>query len=117
MALEEAAIALILSQEPTWQRTPPGNPGFDLFKAEDGAGPHEWCEVKAMTGCLEDHPVGISRTQFDFAHEKGAKAWLYIVEHAGTEQANIVRIQDPIGQTRTFTFDHGWREIASSPPM
>ena len=26
-----------------------------------------WCEVKAMTGTLDDRPVGISRTQFEWA--------------------------------------------------
>jgi hypothetical protein len=112
MALEEVAIAFILAEEPSWQRMPQGNPGYDLFKSDAAGLPHEWCEVKAMGGTLDDRPVGISRTQFDFARDKGASAWLYIVEHAGNEQARLVRIQDPVSQARTFTFDHGWRAVA-----
>lgn len=112
MAAHDAAITLILEQEPDWQRTPPGNAGFDLFKSDASGEPSEWCEVKAMTGSMEDRPVGMSRTQFQFAQDKGTSTWLYIVERAGTGQATIVRIQDPAGQARTFTFDQGWRAVA-----
>jgi hypothetical protein len=35
------------------------------------------------------------------------------VEHAATETARIVRIQDPAGKARAFTFDHGWIAIAA----
>ncbi len=112
MALEDAAIAFILEQEPDWQRTPAGNPGYDLVKPAIGAAPCTWCEVKAMSGSLDDRPVAISRTQFEFAQSKGISAWLYIVERAGGAQANIVRIRDPAGQARSFTFDHGWRTVA-----
>lgn len=111
-ALEEQAIAYILKHEPDWQRTEKNNPGFDLFQAGPDGGPFRWCEVKAMTGCLTDRPVGISRTQFDCAREHGSNYWLYVVEHAGHDKARIVRIQDPAGKARTFTFDHGWVQIA-----
>lgn len=112
MALEEAAIAYILKQELDWQRTPPGNPGYDLFKSDASGEPCAWCEVKAMTGSLDDRPIGLSRTQFTFAQAKGPNAWLYIVERAGSAEANLVRIQDSAGLARTFTFDHGWRAVA-----
>jgi len=112
MALEEKAIALILKWEPLWQRTPPDNPGFDLFQLDADGQPHRWCEVKAMTSSLDDRPVGLSHTQFDFAREHGLDYWLYIVERAGQPDATVVRIQDPAGKARTFTFDHGWRAIA-----
>jgi hypothetical protein len=112
MALEAQAIDLILSYEPEWQRTPTNNPGFDLFKAGADGTPTRWCEVKAMTGSLHDRPVGLSRTQFECARERGEAYWLYVVEHAGTDSARIIRIQDPVGKTRTFTFDHGWLSVA-----
>ena len=111
MALEEAAIALILNREQDWQRTLPHNPGFDLFKVADGR-PCSWCEVKAMRGCLHDRPVGLSHTQFKHAQERGNAYWLYVVEHAGDEDARIVRIRDPAGKAQTFTFDRGWLEVA-----
>ena len=65
-----------------------------------------------MTGSLTDRPVGLSRTQFDYARAHGDAYWLYVVERAGMDSARIVRIQDPAGNARTFTFDHGWLHIA-----
>ncbi|MEO8681224.1 MAG: DUF3883 domain-containing protein [Vicinamibacterales bacterium] len=114
MALEEKAIALILAGEPNLRRTPTHNPGFDLFEAarQDGR-PVRWVEVKAMTGGLDNRPVGLSRTQFDCAREHGDAYWLYVVEHAGDENARVVRIQDPSSRTRTFTFDRGWLDVAN----
>ena len=109
---EEQAIKFILNQEPDWQRTKASNPGFDLYKPGDNGEQKYWCEVKAMTGSLDNRSVGLSHTQFDYARDKGDDYWLYIVEHTGTDQANIIRIQNPAGRTRTFTFDHGWRSIA-----
>jgi len=65
-----------------------------------------------MTGSLHDRPVGLSHTQFKWAREHGADYWLYILEHTHDEDARIVRIQDPAGKARTFTFDHGWIDVA-----
>lgn len=112
MALEARAIDLILFREPNWQRTPAFNPGYDLFEAGPNARPARWCEVKAMTGSLDDRPVGLSRTQFECAREHGDHYWLYVVEHAGDEGARIIRVQDPAGKARTFTFDQGWINVA-----
>ncbi len=113
MALEAEAINLILACEPEWQRTPTHNPGYDLYELGKNATPIRWCEVKAMTGSLRDRPVGLSRTQFDYAREHGKAYWLYVVERAGETDACMVRIQDPAGKARTFTFDHGWLDVAT----
>ena len=110
--IEEKAIEFILANEPEWQRTKPSNPGFDLYKSGENGEHKYWCEVKAMTGSLDKRSVGLSHTQFEYAREKGEDYWLYIVENTGTDQAHIIRIQNPAGRTRTFTFDHGWRSIA-----
>lgn len=112
MALEAQAVALILAREPKWLVTPAHNPGFDLYEAGEDGTPTRWCEVKAMAGSLENRPVGLSRTQFECAQKRAGAYWLYIVEHAGTEQADIVRIQDPAGKAQTFAFDRGWRAVA-----
>ena len=114
MALEAKAIDLILSTEPEWRRTRTHNPGFDLYQGDERSGATRWCEVKAMTGTLADRPVGLSRTQFDCAREHGEAYWLYVVESAGTDDASLARIQDPAGRAKTFTFDHGWREVAEA---
>ena len=112
MVLEAQAIELILAYESQWQRTPLNNPGYDLFEVGEDGKPTLWCEVKAMTRSLHERPVGLSRKQFEFAREHGEAYWLYIVEHADTDSARIVRIQDPAGKARTFTFDHGWLAAA-----
>ena len=114
MALEAKAIDLILSRESDWRRTRTHNPGFDLYQGDEPSGATRWCEVKAMTGTLADRPVGLSRTQFDCAREHGEAYWLYVVESAGTDDSSLVRIQDPAGRAKTFTFDHGWREVAEA---
>jgi hypothetical protein len=113
MKLEEDAVKLVLAHDPLLQRTATNNPGFDLFEAgTDGTGVR-WVEVKAMTGDLHGRPVGLSRTQFETARERGSGYWLYVVEHAGSPgDARIIRIQDPAGKARTFTFDHGWLNVA-----
>ncbi len=117
MQIEGSAIDLIIDLEPALHRTPEGNPGFDLFEADSGGRQIRWVEVKSMTGTLRDRPVGLSHTQFDYARTKGDAYWLYVVEHA-TEPANarVLRIQNPVGHARTFTFDHGWSEIARTEP-
>ncbi|QSP93792.1 DUF3883 domain-containing protein [Marinobacter salinisoli] len=113
MQIEAHAINLITNLEPTLFRTPEGNPGFDLYEADSTGKQIRWVEVKSMTGSLEDRPVGLSYTQFDYAREKGDAYWLYIVEHAtDPAQARVLRIQNPAGQARTFTFDYGWSQIA-----
>ncbi|MFC4653927.1 sacsin N-terminal ATP-binding-like domain-containing protein [Rheinheimera marina] len=117
MQIEEQAISLIIQQEPTLQRTQKGNPGFDLFETNDSGQQVRWVEVKSMTGSLLNRPVGVSHTQFDFASKKGDAFWLYIVEHATTpEKARVLRIQNPTAHARTFTFDHGWSQIALTEP-
>ena len=113
MALEESAIALILKTEPHLQRTSTNNPGFDLYEGGPGDDPRRWIEVKAMRGELRDRPVGLSRAQFECALMRGEAYWLYVVEHAGEEgSSRILRIQDPAGKARTFTFDEGWIAVA-----
>lgn len=111
MDLEKRAINFILESEPDWQRTPSNNPGYDLFRIGK-QGRKEFCEVKAMTGTLDDRPVGMSRTQFDHAYKHGESFWLYVVEHAeSSTDMRLLRIQDPAGKARTFTYDSGWRAV------
>ena len=112
MALEERALARILGEEPQLGRTSPNNAGFDLVEEDDAGVACRWVEVKAMTGTLSDHPVGMTRSQFEAAQERGERFWLYVVEHAGSDSPRILRIQDPAGRARTFTFDRGWIAIA-----
>jgi len=114
MQIEARAIDLIISREPALLRTPEGNPGFDLFEVDSYGKQVRWVEVKSMTGSLEDRPVGLSHTQFNDAREKGDAYWLYVVEYTtDPTKARLLKIQNPVAHARTFTFDHGWCEIAS----
>lgn len=118
MKIEEQAITLIIRMEPTLLRTPQGNPGFDLYEAGRDGKEIRWVEVKSMTGSLENRPVGLSRRQFDFARERGAAYWLYVVEFAtDPAKSKVLRIQDPVAHAQTFTFDHGWSQIAQTHPL
>jgi hypothetical protein len=112
LSLEVEAITLILSVEPELERTKTNNPGFDLFVPGPNCEPVRWLEVKAMKSDLHSRPVGMSHTQFECAQKHREDFWLYVVEYAGTAQARIVRIQDPAGKAQTFTFDHGWLNVA-----
>ncbi len=119
MGVEEAAIALILDREPSLKRTPPNNPGFDLYEVGEDELPVRWIEVKALAEGWESHPVTLTHTQFEYAREKGEAYWLYVVEHAGTDHTAIVKINDPAGRASTYTFDKGWRVVAApaAPPL
>ncbi len=112
MDLEAKAIDFILSRESDWQRTPRNNPGFDLYKTDRHDNQIAWCEVKAMSGTFDNRPTTMTRRQFEEAQERGGAYWLYVVENAGTDSPRIVRIQDPAGKVRTFTFDKGWLNVA-----
>ncbi len=113
MDLEDAAIALILRLEPVLERTPAGNAGFDLIENDVAGEPQRWVEVKAMKGSLADRPVGLSGPQMEHARRCGDQFWLYVVEHAGTERARLLRIRNPHGRAGSFTFDRGWESIAT----
>lgn len=113
MEIEGQAIDLIIGLEPTLCRTQDGNPGFDLYEADSSGKPTRWVEVKSMAGSLEDRPVGMSHTQFDYARAKGDAYWLYVVEHAhDRRRARVLKIQNPVAHAKTFTFDRGWESIA-----
>ena len=115
MAVEAKAIEHIRKIEPTWEQTEPGNEGFDLYQTNADGEIVKWCEVKSLSGAWGDRPVTMSHTQFELAQEKGDAYWLYVVEHAGDpERIWLLRIQDPAGQARTFTFDQGWAEVADA---
>ncbi len=114
MELEELAIQFIQQQEPDWQRTETNNPGFDLYQVDSEGIVVRWCEVKSMSGAFDSRPATMTRRQFQEAQERGQAYWLYVVENTGTDAANIVPIQDPAGQARTFTFDKGWRDISET---
>jgi hypothetical protein len=112
MKLEDEAIGHILDREPFWIRASTHNPGFDLYQVDEAGELVRWCEVKGMATDLTRRPATMTRMQFEHARQRGPAYYLYVVEHAGTSDARVVRIQDPAGRARFFTFDRGWLEVA-----
>ncbi|MCY4305134.1 MAG: hypothetical protein OXC62_10230 [Aestuariivita sp.] len=113
MWLEDQAIHLILKCESGWQRTPPNNPEFDLYRGPTLHTVTDWCKVEPMTRTFTDRPVAISQAQFKWAWKKGKNFWLYVVEKAETDTPKIVRIQNLAHRARNFTFDEGERNADS----
>lgn len=68
--------------------------------------------MKSTVGNLEVAPVEWSRRQFDFATQKGADCWLYIVEHAEKATPNLLRIKNPASKVTGLTLDASWRDLA-----
>ena len=64
-----------------------------------------------MAGRLSGRPVSLSHAQFDWAREHGAAYWACGAGGHG-RGASLVRIKNPAGRASTFTFDHGWLDIA-----
>lgn len=64
-----------------------------------------------MTGRLADRPVTPPECSSS-GRESTAKPIRYVVERAGTGEARLVRIHNPAGKARTFTFDHGGPNVA-----
>ncbi|WP_223202914.1 DUF3883 domain-containing protein [Stenotrophomonas sp. 169] len=117
MSIEAEAIKHIIEAEPHLHKTEAGNPGFDLLEKDASNLPVRWIEIKAMTESLEHRPVTLSHTQFKHALQKQNRYWLYVVEFATVpEQRRILRIQNPAGNAKSFTFDKGWKHIALTNP-
>jgi len=120
MTLEEAALALVIRDEPNLHRTLPGNPGFDLYEIDEEGEASRWIEVKAMSGSWESRPVTLTRREFEEAQRRREAYWLYVVEQAGSlDHARILKVQNPAGKAQSYAFDHGWLAIAetTSPPL
>jgi hypothetical protein len=115
LAVERQAIRLILDDE-DWLRAEPDNPGFDLYRKDRGGRKALLCEVKALSGSLDERPVLLTPNEFRCASENRRKYWLYIVENVAGDDPRIIRIQDPAGAAGRFAFGPEWRERGEAPP-
>ena len=111
MSIEEQAIQFILKHEPDWRRMPPGNPGYDL-RQDKPDGTSIYCEVKGMSGTLNNHSADMTPTEFNAAQEHGEAYWLYVVENVGKNDIRILKVRDPAGQAHRFSFNAGWENVA-----
>ena len=115
--LEKLGIERIICEEPSLQRTPKNNPGYDLVEMDATGREFRWVEVKVISRAFNGNWVGLSRTQFELAMNRGEDFWLYVVEHADNpDRIRIIRIQNPAGKSENFIFDHGWEKFATEMP-
>ena len=115
LAVERRAIELILQGEP-WRRADQDNPGFDLYREDVDGVKTLLCEVKGLSGSLEEHPARLTRNELRRALEYGDNYWLYIVENLAGEDPRILRIQNPAGAAARFAFGPEWRDRSQPPP-
>jgi hypothetical protein len=89
------------------------NPGFDIISEPKEGGETRYIEVKGLADAWTERGVKLSRTQMQFAREKGDDFWLYVVEHAlNSKRRNVHAIRNPFEKSDEFWFDQGWIDIA-----
>jgi hypothetical protein len=115
--IDKAAMAAVVDWEgqrgfdPRVQ--PHYNPGFDIISEPRGGGETRYIEVKGLAEAWTERGVKLSRTQMQFARDKGDDFWLYVVEHAlDPKKRNVHAIQNPFEKSDEFWFDQGWIDIA-----
>ena len=113
--VERSAIRLILEEE-NWLAAAPDNPGFDLYRKDDRGRKTPLCEVKALSGSLDDGPALLTPNEFRCALEHRGNYWLYIVEDVASDHPRIIRIRDPAGTAGRFAFGPEWRDHGRPPP-
>lgn len=122
-AIEHAAVTQVLAWERAQGRVPEdrntkgdNQKGYDIA-SRNGAGMIErYIEVKGTEGAWGRRGVMVTPAQFDFARRNGDLAWLYVVEHATTDQPVIHRIQNFATRVWRFGFDEGWAEVGEEGP-
>lgn len=114
LAVERKAIKFIRAKEPGWHRTPPSNPGFDLYQTDNNrktGTPTLWCEVKSFSGAFNS--AELTPTEFRAAQERKTDYWLYIVENVESDAPNLFKIQDPASKPFRFRIDASWKRFAT----
>lgn len=87
-------------------------PGYDVESFGEAGNVVRYIEVKSCAGLWGTRGVGLSKTQFDMAHELGDRYWLYVVERAQRADFRIYRIQDPARMVNQYLYDYGWQHAA-----
>ncbi len=115
--VDEAGIRHVLNHETKHGRIPKemphNNPGYDIESRDLSGNVVRFIEVKSFSGQWDRTYAVLSRPQFEKANNIGELFWLYVVEHAESEQEfRIHRIQNPAQKANHFMFDDGWRAMA-----
>jgi hypothetical protein len=115
--VDEAGIKHVLQCEIDQERIPKEmphqNPGYDIESHDASGNVVRFIEVKSFSGQWDHTYAVLSRPQFEKASNTGEHFWLYVVEHAESEEEfRIHRIQNPAQKANHFMFDDGWRAMA-----
>jgi hypothetical protein len=90
------------------------NPGFDIISRNPSTGEERFIEVKGVNGEWNQTGVGLSRTQFSNAQDKGDTYWLYVVEFASDPtHMRVHPIRSPALQVTSFMYDSNWRQAVT----
>lgn len=89
------------------------NPGYDIKAVDPGTGEVHFVEVKGDSYAWGDKGVGISRTQYDLAEEKGATFVLAVVDNLTSIPSEPSYIRDPFLYITEYRFDGGWRQLST----
>lgn len=117
--VEKIGIQKVIEYEALYHRTAIdmnsiqiNHPGYDL-ESTDEQGNIRYIEVKALSGLWEGpNPAKMTKTEFNKAREMGDTYWLYIVEYAESEEAEIYCIQNPANRAGYYLYDHRWMPLA-----
>jgi hypothetical protein len=114
--VDDAGVALVMAFEISQGRRPTekrhSNPGFDILS--EGIDGQRYIEVKSTSGTWGDQGVGLSETEFAKASKEGDRFWLYVVEHADQDCAQIFRLCNPAERANHFLYDGGWKTLSES---
>ena len=88
------------------------HPGYDVESKNEDGEVVRYIEVKSRAGSWDNQGVTLSDTQFYEAQKRKDSYWLYIVEKAEQDDAQMYRIQDPASHVDYFCYDSGWRGLS-----
>jgi len=114
--IDRAGIDLVLDFEREAGRTPKEmphqHPGYDIKSFDEYGVVARYIEVKSTADDWGQRGVGLTHTQFEKAQELGKHYWLYVVERAESDDAQVYPVQDPANMVNRFYYDDGWRAVA-----
>ena len=115
-AIEFAGVRKVIECEKAAGRfpkeMPPMHPGYDIESKNTSGEVERYIEVKSVSGGWDTLGVALSKQQFDQARNLGRRYWLYVVERATENKAQIYRIQNPARRVGQFFYDDGWRDAS-----
>ena len=89
------------------------NEGFDIESPDPKTGRTRFIEVKGIDGSWEnDASVGMTAPQFEACRKLGHDYWLYVVEHAMSENPPSPHcFKNPVASVTSYRFDKNWRQL------